>query len=121
MKKINWLVIAIVGILVLLFLFGVGMMSGWGYGNYGYRGWGMMGPGMMGGWGFSPFGWIGMAFMWLIPLGFLALTVLGIAWLVKAIGGGTIPPSPAHPCPSCGRGTQAEWKNCPYCRTALAK
>src|SRR3989337_3190215 len=102
MKYINWLVVAVISVIVLLFLFGAGMMAG----GWGYRGYGMMEPGMMGGWGYSPFGWIGMAFMWLIPIGFLALTVLGIAWLVRAIGGGNIPPAPAHACPSCGRGTQ---------------
>ena len=112
MKKINWLVIAIVGILVLLFLFGGGMMSGWGYGNYGYRGWGMMG------WGYSPLGWIGMLFMWLIPLGFVVLTVLGIAWLVRNVGNST-PPSSQSPCPNCGKGMQADWQNCPYCGTKL--
>ena len=118
MKKINWLVITIVGILAILFLFGGGMMSGWGY-----RGYGMMGGpgGMMGGWGYSPFGWIGMAFMWLIPLGFLTLIVLGIAWVVKATGGGNNPVAPAQTCSSCGRGIQADWKNCPYCGTALTK
>lgn len=115
MKKVNWSVVVVIGIVVLLFLFGAGMMmGGWGYG-----GWGMMGPGMMGSWGYSPFGWIGMLFMWLIPLGFIVLTVLGVAWLVRTIGGGTNPAAPAHPCPSCGRGAQADWKNCPYCGTSL--
>jgi len=118
MKKINWLVIAIVGILALLFLFGGGMMSGWGYANSGYRGWGMMGPGMMGGWGYSPFGWIGMAFMWLIPVGMIALIVFGVAALVR--NAGNPPPSSSQiPCPNCGKTVQADWKNCPHCGTAL--
>jgi hypothetical protein len=114
MKKINWLVVTVIGVIVLLFLFGGGMMSGWGY-----RGsWGMMGgPGMMG-WGYSPFGWIGMIFMWLIPVGIIALTVLGVAWLVRNVGNST-PPSIQNPCPNCGKGTQADWQNCPYCGTAL--
>ena len=116
MKKTNWLVVGIIGIIALLFLFGGGMM----FGGYGYRNWGMMGPGMMGSWGFSPFGWLGMIFMGLIPLGILVLTVLGVAWVVKAIGGGNNNPV-ASPCPSCGRGAQADWKNCPYCGAALAK
>ena len=118
MKKINWSVIAIVGILALLFLFGVGMMSGWGYGNYGYRGWGMMGPGMMGGWGYSPFGWIGMAFMWLIPIGVITLIVFGVAALVQNAGNPT-PPTSQNPCPNCAKSVQADWHNCPYCGTAL--
>ncbi len=117
MKKINWLVIAIVGILALLFLFGGGMMSGWGYGDYGYRSWGM-GPGMMGSWGYSPFGWIGMAFMWLIPVGVITLIVIGVTALMRNTGNPT-PPSSLSPCPNCGKGAQADWKNCPYCGTAL--
>ncbi len=117
MKKTGWLVIGIVVLLALLFLFGGGMMSGWGYNNSGYGGWGMMGPGMMG-WGFAPFGWIGMMFMWLIPLGFLALVVLGVFWLAQNSGKST-PPSSQHPCPHCGKSVQTDWQNCPYCGTAL--
>ncbi len=118
MKKVNWLAIGIIGIILLLFLFGGGMMSGWGYGNGSYGGWGMMGPGMMGGWGYFPFGWIGMAFMWLIPLGFVVLTVLGIIWLARNVGNSTSPSSQS-PCPNCGRGVQADWQNCPHCGTKL--
>ncbi|MBI5953651.1 MAG: hypothetical protein HY865_18510 [Chloroflexi bacterium] len=116
MKKINWLIVGVIAIIALLFLFGAGMMAG----NYGYRGWGMMGGpgGMMGGWGYSPFGWLGMAFMWLIPIGVIALIVFGIAALVKNSGNPT-PSSAQSPCPSCGKSTQAEWQNCPYCGTVL--
>ncbi len=108
MKKVNWTAIVIVTIVALLVLqVAVSLLGGWG----------MMGPGMMGGWGYSPFGWIGMFFMWLIPFGFLVLTVLGIAWLVRTISSGANPAS--HPCPSCGRNAQVDWKNCPYCGAAL--
>jgi len=114
MKKVNWLVVGIIGFILLLFLFGGGMMSGWGYRG----GWGMMGgPGMMG-WGYSPFGWIGMIFMWLIPVGFIVLTVFGVAWLVQNVSH-SMPPSSQSPCPNCGKSIQANWKNCPYCGTAL--
>ena len=92
MKKINWLIVGIIAVIALLFLFGGGMMSGWGYG---YRGWGMMGS-----WGYSPFSWIGMLFMWLVPVGFIVLTVFGIVWLVRNIGNST-PPSAQTPCPIC--------------------
>ena len=113
MKKVNWLLVGIIGFILLLFLFGGGMMRSWGYG-----GWGMMGgPGMMG-WGYSPFGWIGMAFMWLIPVGLIALTVFGIAWLVRNVSNST-PPSAQTPCPNCAKGVQTDWQNCPYCGTAL--
>ena len=116
MKKINWLLVSVISVIVLLFLFGGGMMTS----SWGNRGWGMMGGpgGMMGGWGYSPLGWIGMAFMWLIPVGFIVLTVFGIAWLVRNVGNST-PPSIQNPCPNCGKGVQADWKNCPHCGTAL--
>ncbi len=117
MKKINWVAIAVFGVVVLLvFLAGVSLLGGWGY-----SGWGMMGPGMMGGWGFSPFGWVGMIFMWLIPLGFVVLTVLGVAWLVRAMGGRANKDAPGQICPSCGRGIQADWNNCPDCGASLVK
>ena len=113
MNKVNWTVVVVISIIALLVLmFGASLLGGSGYGGWGYGpGWGMMGPWMMG----------GMFFMWLFPLAFIVLTVFGIAWLVRTIGGGNNPPAPAHPCPSCGRGAQADWKNCPYCGAALAK
>jgi len=122
MKKVNWIAIVIITIVALLVLQVAGsLLGGWGYGGSRYGGWGMMGPGMMGGWGYSPFGWFGMAFMWLIPLGFLTLIVLGIAWVVKAVGGGNSPVAPAQTCSSCGRDVQTDWKNCAYCGTSLTK
>lgn len=98
MKKINWLVVGIISIVVILLLFGGGMMTG----GWGYRGWGMMGPGgtfgpggMMENWGYSPspFGWIGMVFMWLIPVGLVALAVFGVIWLVRNVGNSKSPSS----------------------------
>lgn len=116
MNKINWTGVAVFAIVALLvFLIAGSLLGGWGYGA-----WGMMGPGMMGGWGFSPFAWIGMIFMWLIPIGFLVLTVMGIVWLVRTLGSGNNPPVPTKTCPSCGRGVQADWHNCPYCGTTLS-
>jgi zinc-ribbon domain len=103
-----------IAVLAALFLFGGGMMlgGGWGYGGYG----------MMGNWGYSPFGWfgmgLGMLFMWLIPIGIVALIVFGILALVRSTGN-TAPSTPLTPCPNCGKGTQADWQNCPYCGTAL--
>jgi hypothetical protein len=32
-----------------------------------------------------PFGFLGMAFMWLVPLGVLALIIGGIFWLVRTL------------------------------------
>lgn len=115
MNKVNWTAVAIFSIVALLVLLvGVSLLGGWRYG-----GWGMMGPGMMGGWGFAPFGWFGMIFMLLIPVGFIVLTVLGVVWLVRAVGGGANPAAPGHTCPSCGRGVQTDWRNCPYCGQSL--
>ena len=108
MNKVDWAVIAIVSIVILLVLM---------FATSSIGGWGMMGPGMMGRWGFAPFG---MFFMWLVPLGFVVLTVLGIVWLVKAVSGNNHVASIQN-CPSCGRGVQADWKNCPYCGVSLTK
>ncbi len=93
------------------------------YGGFGYH---MRGPLMMG-YRRSPFGgFIGGLFM----LGFLALIVFGIIWLVgrvrsqntvpatAAMPAGSSPAVPeviATPCTKCGRPLQAEWKVCPYC------
>jgi len=54
-------------------------------------------------------------------LGFIVLTVLGIVWLVKAVGSENHPVAPAQSCPSCEQGVQANWKNCPYCGASLTK
>ncbi len=120
MNKNTWTVVVVVALVLLL--------AASLFGNWGYGGWGMtlapgasagVGPGMMGNWGFAPFGWIGMIFMWLIPIGFLVLTVLGIVWLVRAVGGGGNPTAPPRACPSCGRGVQSDWQNCPHCGATL--
>ncbi len=113
MKKSIWLVVGIVILLSLLFLFGGSMM----FGGWGYPGWGMMGN-----WGYSPFGWfgmgLGMLFMWIIPIGVLALIVFGATALVRNTGNGG-QPSALKPCPNCGKGIQADWQNCPHCGTTL--
>ncbi|MBU4224960.1 MAG: zinc ribbon domain-containing protein, partial [Chloroflexi bacterium] len=96
-------------IALFVLMFGASLLGGRGYGGWGYGGWRMMGPWMMG----------GMFFMWLFPIAFIVLTVFGIAWLVRTIGGGINPR--AHPCPSCGRGVQSDWRNCPYCGAPLTK
>jgi hypothetical protein len=120
MKKVNWTAVGIFSIVVLLvFLVGVSLLGGWGYGGWGRIVPGMMGPGMMGGWGFFPFGWIGMIFMWLIPVGLVVIAGLGIAWLVRSIGGAGGPISPTRTCPNCGRTAQADWRTCPFCGHGL--
>jgi len=112
MNKINWTVVVVIVIIALfVLLFGVSLLGGWGYGGLGYGGWGMMGPWMMG----------GMLFMWVIPIGLIVLTVLGIAWFVRTIDENKNPATRLHNCSSCGRSVQTGWKNCPYCGEPLMK
>jgi uncharacterized membrane protein len=116
MSKFNWTAVAVITIIALLVFQAVAsLLGGWRYGGWG----------MMNGWGFAPFGWIGMlfmmTFMWLVPVGFVVLAVLGVAWLVRNVGGWTNLVSPGHTCPSCGRGVQSDWHNCPNCGTSLSK
>ena len=81
--------------------------------TYGMMGNGMMGGsggGMMGGgFGFMPFG----GFMFLGPILFIGVIVLGVMWLVRAL-------TPTQPvalttCTHCGKTIQPNWKACPYC------
>jgi putative membrane protein len=89
MKKSYWITAAVLGIVFLLVLLaGMGLLGYWN--NWG---WGMMGgwtSGMMHGWGFAPFGGIGMILIWLVPVFFLGLVILGIVGLVRGFtsGGG---------------------------------
>jgi len=94
MHKINWLIVGIMSFVIVLILFGAGTLMG----DWGFRGWGMMGPrGMMEDWGYSPtsspLGWIGMIFMWLIPVGLIVLAVFGIVWLVRNVSNSKPPSS----------------------------
>jgi hypothetical protein len=93
MKNITiWIVLGAVALFTLGLFSAMFLPFGWNNSAYGYGcvdGYGMMGgyrgmP-MMGGWGMSPFGMFGMLFMWLIPLGVLALFVGGIFWLVRTL------------------------------------
>lgn len=119
MKKTNWLAIALIGILALILFFWIGTWIGGGYRSYNMMG----GYGGHMGWGFSPFGWLGMGlgmlFMWLIPIGVIALIVYGVIVLVRSAGNNNTPAASITPCPNCGKGVQADWKNCPYCGTTL--
>jgi zinc ribbon protein len=117
MNKVGWTAVAVFGIIALLVLMlGASLLGGRAYGGWGYGGWGMMGPWTMGPWMMG-----GMFFMWLIPIGFLVLTGLGIAWIVRTVGGPTNSNAQGHTCPSCGRSVQADWNNCPHCGTTLVK
>jgi hypothetical protein len=74
------------------------------------RGFGMRGPGMMG-YGRMPFGGL----MWVLPLGFFVLVILGIVWLIKALRKPKATPILVHACKYCGKHVQDDWKNCPHC------
>lgn len=118
MKKNTWWIIGIAVVVLILLAFGGGMMTG----GWGYRGYGMMGGNGMMGWGYSPFGGfgmgLGMIFMWLIPIGIVALIVYGIVALARNNGNLT-PPASQTACPNCGKGVLADWNNCPHCGTSL--
>jgi hypothetical protein len=94
MHKINWLIVGIMSFVIVLILLGTAVLMG----DWGFRGWGMMGPrGMMEDWGYpytpSPLGWVGMIFMWLIPVGLMVLAVLGIVWFVRNVSNSNPPSS----------------------------
>jgi hypothetical protein len=93
------------------FSFGYGMRAFPNHRGWGGRYFGRM-P-MMGGYGWMPFGFFGM---WLFPLAVIALLVLGIIWLVKAV---SRPKVPARVCSNCGRPAASDWSTCPYCGKKL--
>lgn len=119
MKKVNWWIVGIVAVLAVLFFFGGGMM--WGNRSYGMMS-GYGGHGMMGNWGNPAFGWfgmgLGMIFMWVIPIGIVALIVYGVIALVRQIGNSP-QVAPQNSCANCGKGVQTDWQKCPYCGNAL--
>ena len=90
-----WIVIGAITLFALGLFGGMFMPFGWNNSALGFgcaNGWnsyGMMGSNrfmpMMNGWGMMPFGFLGVLFMWLVPLGVLALIVGGIFGLVRAL------------------------------------
>ena len=97
---------------------------GWpGMMPFGGRGYPMRGPGMMGFGRMMPFaGMLGGLFC----LGFLALVILGIVWLVrgrsnpKPVEAAVVAPSmvsavPTHTCKKCGEPVQDGLNYCPNC------
>jgi hypothetical protein len=149
MKKVwKWIIGIVLGLIVLAVLVGVGFLVrgnfhiyraetlgsrnfsqrgpelfGRGQGIIPYGGFEhMRGPGMMG-YGMMPFGGF---FGGLISLGFLALVVLGIIWLVRRLrtpkpvdvpsaAPAAIPADIVNPCKKCGMPLHDGWKICPYC------
>ena len=76
---------------------------------------GRFGGGLLGG----LFGLLLMLLGLLIPIGLLGLLVLGGVWLVRNAGGTAAPPAATETCPACGRPTESDWRNCPYCGEEL--
>jgi uncharacterized membrane protein len=116
MNRMNGTQVGVIAVVVLLvFLIGSSLLGGYGSG--------MMGPGMMGGWGLGLFGGLGMIIMWIVPLSFLALLVVGIVWLVRVAAGspptGSQTLSETSTCPNCNRSIQDDWQLCPYCGQKL--
>ena len=138
----KWIIGIVLGLVVLAVLVGVGFML---RSNFHAdravvqfsRGFYERGPGMMPYGGFEhmrapgllgrcirPFGGF---FAGLSSLGFLALVVLGIIWLVRSLRTPkpvvfvpaampvAMPPAIVNPCQKCGRPLQDEWKVCPHC------
>lgn len=127
MRRVSWTQVLVFGLVALLvFVLGIGVLF-----LAGGRGMGAMGPGMMGPWG-GRGGWcpwcggmgrfgggllgpiVGLTFACLLPLGLLALLVVGGIWLARNVDGGTSQPSNAA-CPSCGRAVEPDWQVCPTC------
>lgn len=87
----------------------------------------MMAPNNRLGWIFP----VGLILGGLFQLGLLALIVIGVVALVRAVfpprpaaGAAAPPPSPAiaeplPACPKCGYAIQPGWKHCPNCGSAL--
>ncbi len=129
MRGLNWrhaLVFGLVVLIVVILGWGVlFLVSGSGWGAIGG---GMMGPrGMRGGWcpwcgvrgGFGGgilAAILGLTLACFLPLGLLALLIVGGVWLarnVRAAGPSASPSSSA--CPNCGSAVQPDWTTCPHC------
>lgn len=72
-------------------------------------------------WSFPIFNIFGMLLMIGLPLGILALVVMGVIMLVRASKKPNAAPTmAAQPvCPACGQDIQQDWKVCPHCGEKL--
>lgn len=120
-SKIGWIVATIL-VVVLLAVMPFFLRAG-GFGWYGrmmgVRGMMDFHPGF-----FFPFGFVWMGVMMLAPVAVLVLLVMGGVALVNNLTGAGKPAAPqanlsGRTCPNCAKPAQADWKNCPYCGTAL--
>ena len=63
-------------------------------------------------------------FRLLIPLAIVGLAIYGVVALFRrkpspAVTAEAAPADPTRTCASCGKPAQDDWKNCPYCGSAL--
>ncbi|MBG0788395.1 MAG: hypothetical protein H0S79_25170 [Anaerolineaceae bacterium] len=74
-------------------------------------------------WAFPMFSIFGIVLMVGLPLGIVALIVMGIIMLVRAGKKSDSDPMQASPdrpvCPACGQNVQQDWKVCPHCGESL--
>lgn len=87
MRKVSWSTFGILSFVLILIVLGAGML----FGDWGYRGSGMMGPaGILETLGhpprYVPLGLMGMVFMLVIPAGLILLAIFSIVWLARNVG-----------------------------------
>lgn len=72
---------------------------------------------------FPVVGILGGLLMFAVPVGVVALIVIGIVMLVRAAQRPAQgPPVVSVPvCPNCGKSVQSDWKICPHCGESLEK
>ena len=121
MRGVHWaraIALGLSGLLITVLLAGFLPVGRWGMMGFAHH-WGMSRMWL------SPWGWLFMALGWLIPLGLLGLLALCLAGLAREVLPGrepsAAPPLPGGPCPECGRPTQTDWHNCPYCGQTLGQ
>ena len=102
-------------VFILAFLVAIPLFGGFGYGMMPMMYGGYNGFQMLGGFGF-PGGWLMMFGMFLIPLAFIGVLVLGGVALVVGLNKSQAPTQvTVRTCTHCGKVLQADWANCPYC------
>ena len=102
-------------VFILAFLVAIPLFGGSGYGMMPMMYGGYNGFHMLGGFGF-PGGWLMMLGMFLIPLAFIGVLVLGGVALVVGLNKSQAPTQViVRTCAYCGKVLQADWANCPYC------
>jgi hypothetical protein len=146
MKKVwKWIIGIVLGLFVLAVLAGAAIMMRSNFHavrvqSFDSRGFSQRGPGMMPFGGFEHMRGYGMMsntmnplggfISGLLSLGFLALVILGIIWLVRnlrtpklvdvsaatpAATPTAAPTTITNPCKKCGNPLQDDWKVCPHC------